>query len=336
MTNDFVAEILLKEHGRRFDAGPPYDEYLKILQARDQVLERFQPELSDPENLSEATFRDFLSFEHNQHWTGLQRPSKHACDDMPKLRRAITILFDENVEVSERLDLLTTDDDVSVPGVAIGILTPLLLIRYPNRYGVWNGKSEAAMKTLKIWPNLPRGTSKGERYRELNACFRDLAERMGIDLWSLDGLWHVINEKSKLETDEAFLQLESEERAYFEGQKIETSGYRFERSSKARNDCIKSQGLDCIVCGFNFFTTYGELGLGYIQVHHREDLAQSSESRTVDPKKDLVPVCPNCHAMLHKGVTKSRTPEELTELIEKVARQKNSDVSNRQDNDQVS
>jgi len=74
----------------------------------------------------------------------------------------------------------------------------------------------------------------------------------------------------------------------------------YERNGKARNACIEHYGFKCFVCDFDFSETYGDLGLGYIHVHHEYDLAQIKESYIVDPVNHLKPVCPNCHAMLHK------------------------------------
>lgn len=315
MNLNLVSDILLKHHENRSAEESPYPDYLRIVAARDEVIDRFRSEFIEPEELSESTFRDFLAFKHNKHWTGLQRPSNRSCDDMPRLRRALTYLFDEDAEVAERLDALTKRSDLSVAGLNMGILTPLLLVRYPNKYGVWNKKSEAALKALKVWPRFDRGTSKGQQYAVLNDLFLELSNRLRIDLWCLDGLWHVIHQKNKHNTDDAFLQTELQEKEYFEGRRASTLGQRIERNVQARNKCIAVRGLDCVVCGFNFFVRYGELGLGYIHVHHIEDLAHSSGGQQVDPKRDLVPVCPNCHMMLHKGVKKARSVKELKRLI---------------------
>ncbi|EHY9858309.1 HNH endonuclease, partial [Vibrio parahaemolyticus] len=50
---------------------------------------------------------------------------------------------------------------------------------------------------------------------------------------------------------------------------------------------------------FSFSEVYGEIGKNFIHVHHIKPLAGISEEYAVEPTKDLVPVCPNCHAMLH-------------------------------------
>ena len=75
---------------------------------------------------------------------------------------------------------------------------------------------------------------------------------------------------------------------------------RYERNAKNRAACIQRWGYQCRVCGFDFAETYGELGLNYIHVHHLEELSRMGGSRTVDPVKDMRPVCANCHAMLHR------------------------------------
>jgi 5-methylcytosine-specific restriction enzyme A len=75
---------------------------------------------------------------------------------------------------------------------------------------------------------------------------------------------------------------------------------RYERNSKARDLCIQLRGSRCTVCKLDFEERYGELGRGFIHVHHVRPLAGPGAKKRVDPREDLVPVCPNCHAMLHR------------------------------------
>jgi predicted HNH restriction endonuclease len=74
----------------------------------------------------------------------------------------------------------------------------------------------------------------------------------------------------------------------------------YERNPEARRKCIKHHGHTCAVCGFDFGEVYGEIGNDYIHVHHIKPLSKIKKRYKVNPTKDLVPVCPNCHAMLHK------------------------------------
>ena len=75
----------------------------------------------------------------------------------------------------------------------------------------------------------------------------------------------------------------------------------YERSSAARAACVAHYGHTCSVCGFDFHAVYGELGQGYIHVHHLKPMSDVEEGYEVDPVRDLRPVCPNCHAMLHRS-----------------------------------
>ena len=96
--------------------------------------------------------------------------------------------------------------------------------------------------------------------------------------------------------------LPSEEDAcqLIEGNRVTVQVSRVERNPKARAECIAIFGPVCSVCGFDFERTYGEIGKGFIHVHHLIPLASSKGQHTVDPKMHLRPVCPNCHEMLHR------------------------------------
>lgn len=88
---------------------------------------------------------------------------------------------------------------------------------------------------------------------------------------------------------------------YFEGATRTVTVNTYERDPRARMDCIDHYGTKCSVCSFDFEATYGATGKGYIHVHHIVPLSLVGKSYIVDPIKDLRPVCPNCHAMLHRG-----------------------------------
>lgn len=74
----------------------------------------------------------------------------------------------------------------------------------------------------------------------------------------------------------------------------------YERSYAARNVCLAHHGVSCKVCGFDFQLSYGELGRGFIHVHHILPVSQVKKRYKVNPITDLMPVCPNCHEMLHR------------------------------------
>lgn len=75
----------------------------------------------------------------------------------------------------------------------------------------------------------------------------------------------------------------------------------FERNALARQRCIEHYGLACSVCALEFGARYGPFGQGLIHVHHLKPLAVIGHSYKVDPIADLRPVCPNCHAVIHRS-----------------------------------
>lgn len=73
----------------------------------------------------------------------------------------------------------------------------------------------------------------------------------------------------------------------------------FERSPEARRRCIEVHGTSCVVCDFSFGRAYGDFARDFIHVHHLNPLAMQRDEHEVDPVRDLRPVCPNCHAIIH-------------------------------------
>ena len=73
----------------------------------------------------------------------------------------------------------------------------------------------------------------------------------------------------------------------------------YERNPAARAKCIAHYGTACSVCSFDFGTTYGDIGEGFIHVHHLREVSSIGNEYEIDPIEDLRPVCPNCHSMLH-------------------------------------
>lgn len=89
----------------------------------------------------------------------------------------------------------------------------------------------------------------------------------------------------------------------------------YERNTEARVICIKKYGAKCSVCGFDFHEKYGEIGTGFIHVHHLKPLSEIHEGYELNPINDLRPVCPNCHAMLHQKKPEPYTIEQLQSII---------------------
>jgi 5-methylcytosine-specific restriction protein A len=131
---------------------------------------------------------------------------------------------------------------------------------------------------------------------------------------SLEEFWRKHLDRVKL-SPSSIPEIVDTTEQYWEGsvRKVQVNAY--ERDQRARQASIEHYGTDCLVCGFDFEKKYGSLGRGYIHVHHVVDLSEIGEEYKVDPVKDLVPVCPNCHAMLHWESKPARTVDRLRNII---------------------
>ncbi|MBX9706657.1 MAG: HNH endonuclease [Caulobacteraceae bacterium] len=106
---------------------------------------------------------------------------------------------------------------------------------------------------------------------------------------------------------------EPDRRGFAEGSRTLREHLRLERSTALVGQF--KAGLDdfcCAICGFDFEATFGELGRGFIEAHHVEPLGETGASfRHVE---DLLPVCSNCHRMLHRRWPALR-PDELRAIV---------------------
>jgi 5-methylcytosine-specific restriction enzyme A len=131
------------------------------------------------------------------------------------------------------------------------------------------------------------------------------------DTSPVEVVWKLLGDYSEQELSNRELKEISEG-----GQRTVTST-TYERNPLARRLCVSHYGYKCAVCGFDFGEVYGDLGSGYIHVHHVVPISTIGKEYIVDPIKDLRPVCANCHAMIHRR--KPALP--LGEVVETLNRQ---------------
>ena len=85
-----------------------------------------------------------------------------------------------------------------------------------------------------------------------------------------------------------------------EGAASVTRTIRYERDRRNRAAAIAIHGTACLACGVELGAKYGMVAEGFIEVHHVVPVASMGADYRVDPVKDLVPLCPNCHAVAHR------------------------------------
>ena len=99
------------------------------------------------------------------------------------------------------------------------------------------------------------------------------------------------------------VQIPEEVNGYAEngvGKTIRVNAY--ERNEKARKECLRIHGAKCQICGFDAEKIYGSDFKNKIHVHHIVPIHSIGKEYRVNPSTDLIPVCPNCHMILHTKV----------------------------------
>ncbi len=105
---------------------------------------------------------------------------------------------------------------------------------------------------------------------------------------------------------------------YYEGAVEKVIVNKYERSAVAKKKCLKHYGTQCKICGFKFSDKYGKEFKNKIHIHHIKPISEIGEEYKIDPINDLIPVCPNCHMILHsKGKNQVYTVEEVKNMIER-------------------
>jgi predicted HNH restriction endonuclease len=126
--------------------------------------------------------------------------------------------------------------------------------------------------------------------KAIEAYIRFYAQKHSIDLDSI-----TFSEDSENQATED----DNEEKQRLEGRMTEAKVLRRQRNRQARQQCLEASGYKCYVCGFDFEKTYGEIGKGFLEVHHTKPLATYDDEHPI-PQSELCALCSNCHSMVHR------------------------------------
>ncbi len=176
-------------------------------------------------------------------------------------------------------------------------------------------ESDSGIDILKTWDLkhlLSASFHEADALDDFYDCEFAFFERE-LELWRKDPS-HLLRDFPDLEQS-LVRNAELPETLYMEGALKTILTDRFERNLQARRRCIAIHGTACTVCGFDFGLAYGEAFAGIIEVHHRKPLSEIQEDYAVDPAEDLIPVCPNCHLILHSKPGGVYTVEEVTAYL---------------------
>lgn len=137
---------------------------------------------------------------------------------------------------------------------------------------------------------------------------RDVFQRI-VDAATLGDSLQIENVDQPLNDKEVLL------RSIQEGSPMMVYTTKYERSRVLREQAVSIHGRSCVACGFNFGSFYGDYGAGYIQIHHINPVSELEEPRAVDPAVELIPLCANCHAVVHRRKDRTLSIDELKSFI---------------------
>ncbi len=170
----------------------------------------------------------------------------------------------------------------------------------------------AAIETHEEWLTAGNGHTS---WKSLLYYIEFRSEKEGVD-WL--PIYETKKREIKKEKEEARKRQTKEQKSkqdFTEGNVVESHYDRHERDHGARIKCIEHYGCKCSICGFNFEAQYGEVGKEFIEVHHIVPISSTDSEHKVDPIKDLIPVCSNCHSILHRRRPAPYLPEDVRFMI---------------------
>ena len=95
------------------------------------------------DNLSAEDFKSFLLIKNNKHWEGIHRQGNLITSDMGKLKSVLKLLLDESIPIKDRLEeIIPKNKPPMIKGLGRAVLTPILLVVFPDKYGVYNSVTE--------------------------------------------------------------------------------------------------------------------------------------------------------------------------------------------------
>lgn len=152
---------------------------------------------------------------------------------------------------------------------------------------------------------------------------------------------HAVSAKAEdnVTQEEISYDLQKEEvEEYIEGETRLIQSQHRSRVSGLRNDVLANADYRCQLCCRTMSEIYGKEIDGketktLLHAHHIIPLSQGEGARSVNPKTDLIAVCPSCHAILHISGNKEAIPRErFYELRQKIVgnlqKQENIDIMN--------
>jgi len=196
---------------------------------------------------------------------------------------------------------------------------PNRIIKSNNTFAIYNVVSKFSFlfeneNERKI--TLPYSKTDGYGYGQSNIWYADENNENVVNFRN-----DITAKIEKIMSDVQSYEKFDDEKRYFEGKMSKSLKEisSIKRNSEARKKCLEhyfpnKEHYNCKICGFDFESKYGEIGKYYIEIHHIKSHTITSREigeHEIDPINDLLPVCSNCHSIIHRN----KVPLKIKEII---------------------
>ncbi len=158
-----------------------------------EIMTKYK-KLFSPKNLNKLTKKDFEEFtkgKNNCHWNGITRHNPTITKDMKRLICSLKLILDEKHDIKERLNkLIPKNKPGYVKGLGQSILTPILFLVYPHKYGVLNKTTRTGMEFFNVYPFKKRPKLFSEEYVEVNKIINEIEKKYDVTKWQIDSMWY--------------------------------------------------------------------------------------------------------------------------------------------------
>jgi len=170
-------------------------------------------------------------------------------------------------------------------------------------------------------------TERGKEFLEINRRILEylFSEDFNYEDFNYEDIKDSLTVMAKMSEQNRKGFLYNENLVITEGIKRRRDVQVYERSRRLRegfiNHYMQNGHLKCCVCSFDFYAHYGERGKGFIEIHHQKPVFQYDDgdmNQFIDKAlQNVVPVCSNCHRMIHREKNAPMPIEELKQLVDK-------------------
>ncbi len=214
--------------------------------------------------------------------------------------------------------ILKRKDGTPTNSLMIHPLTPKELMRFRT---IPNGNSPYFCHSNTGFPKLSENVTTSEYLRVLFHSEEELGEILNNLIEIKRGTVpesYSETSKGKIGTAESVSPLQDSPASDLVTEVVTEGGkkliftYKYERNPRLKKQALQEYGYSCSVCGFDFEETYGALGKEFAEVHH---IVPVSEGERENDYRNLVPLCPNCHRMIHR-LYKDLMPQQYGDAVE--------------------